>query len=156
LGVGCFSNFLSQKGAEELRFRSFILSIAIAAIGIWSICYAYRLGPFRPELSRERYLDIRAAIRAAPSAVVVLGDGIVLGAPLPNTVCGNPVVNAGVGDAGIQYFERYAMELLGSSAPKLIVLAVGLNDARAGSSQTFRTKYQERPQSWPAARLYCW
>ena len=133
----------SRKGAAELRFKFFIWLLAIAAIGIWGLCYAYMLGPFRPELSRARYLDIRASIRAAPSAVIVFGDSIVLGAPLPNAVCGNPVVNAGVGGAGIQYFERYSIELLDSSAPKLIVLAVGINDAHAGTSQMFPTRYQE-------------
>jgi lysophospholipase L1-like esterase len=93
-------------------------------------------------LSRARYLDIGAAIRTTPSAVVVFGDSLVLGAPLPNAVCGTPIVNAGVGGAGIRYFERYGRELLGTSTPKLIVLAVGLNDAHAGSVQAFRSRYQ--------------
>jgi GDSL-like lipase/acylhydrolase family protein len=126
-----------------LRFRSIILFLAIVAIAGWSFFYAYRIGPFRPELSRERYFAIRAAIGKAHSPVIVFGDSIVLTAPLPVTVCGWPLVNAGVGGAGIQYFERYSIELLGSSTPKLIVLAVGINNAHAGAALSFRSRYQK-------------
>lgn len=45
-----------------LRFRSLIL-LAITAIAAGSLCYLYKVGPFRPSLSREKYLAICEAIR---------------------------------------------------------------------------------------------
>lgn len=129
-----------QKGAAELRSRIFIWPFAMAAIGIGCFCYKYMLGPFRPELSRARYLDIRTAVSAAPSAVVVFGDSIFLAAPIPDTACGTPIVNAGVGVPAFSTLSD-SDELLGSSTPKLIVLAVGVNDAHADTSQKFRTRY---------------
>jgi lysophospholipase L1-like esterase len=115
----------------------------MAAIAIGSLCYLYKVGPFRPPLSRERYLAIREVIRITPSPVIVFGDSIVEAAPLPATICGTQIVNAGVGGADIRYFVRFSNELLGSSAPKLIVLAVGINDAHEDTFPFFRSRYQE-------------
>ena len=111
-------------------------------LGIVGLCYVYKIGPFRPLLSRERYFAIRDIIRTTPSAVIVFGDSIVQAAPLPPSICGTPIVNAGIGGAGIDYFVRYSKELLGASAPKLIVLAVGINDAHEETLRSFRSRYQ--------------
>jgi hypothetical protein len=81
------------------------------------------------ELSHERFYAIRAEIRQTPDAVIVLGDSIVQGAPLPKWICGYAVINAEVVGAAVEYFERHSAELLGSSRPRLIVLAVGIKDA---------------------------
>ena len=118
-----------------------LLLLAVVAIGIGGVCYAYKIGPFRPLLSRQRYFAIREVIRTTPSAVIVFGDSIVEAAPLPSSICGTPIVNAGVGGAGIDYFVRYSKELLGASAPKLIVLAVGINDAHEETLLSFRSRY---------------
>jgi hypothetical protein len=124
-----------------LIIGSFLL-LAVVVIGIGGLCYVYKIGPFRPLLSRERYFAIREVIRTTPSAVIVFGDSIVEAALLPSSICGTPIVNAGVGGAGIGYFLRYSKELLGASAPKLIVLAVGINDAHEETLRSFRSRHQ--------------
>ena len=48
-----------------------------------------------------------------------------------------------VNGASIRYFERYSIELLGSSTPRLIVLAVGINDAHVDRFPSFRSRYQK-------------
>jgi hypothetical protein len=63
-------------------------------------------------------------------------------APLPATICGTQIVNAGVGGADIRYFARHSNELLGSSAPKLIVLAV--NDAHEDTFPFFDLDIRRR------------
>jgi hypothetical protein len=65
------------------------------------------------------------------------------GAPLPKLICGHAVVNAGVTGASIEYFERHAAELLGSSRPRLLVLAVGINNASPTAAKEFQSHYQE-------------
>jgi lysophospholipase L1-like esterase len=101
--------------------------------------------PNRPELelSHERFYAIKAEIRQTPHPVIVLGDSIVEGAPLPKWICGHAVVNAGVVGAAVEYFERHAGELLGLSRPRLIVLAVGINDASPRMAKQFRLHYQK-------------
>jgi lysophospholipase L1-like esterase len=102
-------------------------------------------GPFQSELelSPERFYAIKAEIKQTPDPVIVFGDSIVEGAPLPKTFCGHAVVNAGVTGAGIQYFERHAAELLGSSRPSLIVLAVGINNSSPTAAKQFQSHYRE-------------
>jgi hypothetical protein len=95
------------------------------------------------ELSHERYYAIKTEIDQAKSPVIVFGDSIVEGAPLPKSICGLRVINAGVAGAGIEYFWNHARELLGSSRPALIVLAVGINNASSTASQQFEAHYRE-------------
>ena len=82
------------------------------------------------ELSHESFFSVRKAIREAPKSVIVFGDSIVEGASLPEKVAGTYLVNAGVIGAGISYFQHYSVELLGSSQPKLIVLAVRVSTSQ--------------------------
>jgi hypothetical protein len=133
--------FRNSASTTPMQILSFLL-LAVVVIGIAGLCYVYKIGPFRPLLSRERYFAIRDVIRTTPTAVIVFGDSIVESAPLPPSICGTPIVNAGIGGAGIDYFVRYSKELLGASAPKLIVLAVGINDAHEETLRSFRSRYQ--------------
>ena len=81
------------------------------------------------ELDQQRFRDVKSAISQVDAPIIVFGDSIVQGAALPTSQCGHPLVNAGVTGAGIEYFQRHAIELLGASHPTLIVLAVGINNA---------------------------
>jgi lysophospholipase L1-like esterase len=116
--------------------------VTAAAIAFVSVGYAMGLES-ELELSHERFYAIKAEIGQTPDAVIVLGDSIVQGATLPKSICGHGVVNAGVVGAAVEYFERHAAELLGSSRPVLIVLAVGINDASPKMAKQFRLRYQK-------------
>ena len=106
-----------------MSLRTSLLLVALTLVG--AIAVATKLTwPFRLELDRERFFAVQAAIRDAPNAVIIFGDSIVQRAALPSEVCGLPLVNAGVRGAGIGYFFRHSAQLLGSSRPELIVLAV--------------------------------
>ena len=105
-----------------------------------------RFWPFEPtlELSRERFYAIKDDIeRASTDSIIVFGDSIVQGAPLPQQICGDAVVNAGVVGSGIEYFQRHAAQLLGRSHPKLIVLAVGINNASEMAARKFQQNYDD-------------
>ena len=119
------------------------------AVALVATCLAasYLMGlwPFEPELelNHERFYLIKAEIKKTPDAIVVFGDSIVQGAVLPGSICGFPVVNAGVVGAAAQYFQHHAAALLGSSRPKLIVLAVGINNASPAAAKQFQSNYRE-------------
>lgn len=88
--------------------------------------------------------EIRDAIKdAQPGVIVVLGDSNVQGAPLPDRICGTPVVNAGIGGVTVDWLAQNVGALFGSSKPSLIVVAAGVNDgkAKAPLATTFRTSY---------------
>jgi lysophospholipase L1-like esterase len=118
-----------------------IVALIAAFFGVSLIMHTW---PFEPtlELSHERFYAIKAAIKQAPEGSVILfGDSIVEGAPLPSAICGYSLINAGVTGAAIGYFEQHATELLGSSHPKLIVLAVGINNSSSIAAKHFQSHY---------------
>jgi hypothetical protein len=119
-----------------------LLLVALTLVG--AAVLAKLTWPFRIELDRERFFAVQAAIHNAQHPVIIFGDSIVQGAALPSEVCGLPLVNAGVRGAGIGYFLRHSARLLGSSQPKLIVLAVGMNNAAAKESRQvdFESRYE--------------
>jgi hypothetical protein len=128
-----------------MKFKTIALIFIPAALVLIFLGSTTGVWPFAPriELSKNRFLAIKAAIKQAPESIIVFGDSIVEGAPLPNLICGRAVVNAGVTGATIEYFYRHATELLGSSRPRLIVLAVGINNASPTAAKRFQSHYQE-------------
>jgi hypothetical protein len=126
---------------NKQAFGAIIVAVAFSAIGA---CYTLRIWPFEPplELSAERFYAVKETIKRAPDgSVVVFGDSIVEAAPLPSTICGHAVINGGVSGAAVGYFERHAAELLGSTHPRLIVLAVGINNASKAAAVQFQSHY---------------
>ena len=133
-----------HEAGWPMSLRTSLLLVALTLVG--AIAVATKLTwPFRLELDRERFFAVQAAIRNAPNPVIIFGDSIVQGAALPSKVCGLPLVNAGVRGAGVGYFLRHSAQLLGSSRPKLIVLAVGMNNAAAKESRQvdFENRYEQ-------------
>jgi lysophospholipase L1-like esterase len=70
--------------------------------------------------------------------IIVIGDSIVEAATLPASVCGHPVVNAGIGGATVADFKLSGADFLGKSKPPLVVIALGMNDA-LGQNASFVT-----------------
>lgn len=95
---------------------------------------AARIEAFRPASGHE-HSDIRLwMIRQQLSRigpVIVLGDSITEAAPLPDSICGHKVVNAGVGGANARFSAETVSSLLAGVSPALIVIAVGTNDAHS-------------------------
>lgn len=136
-------NIGAHRQMNRKALGAITVAVATAFIGM---SYTIHTGLFEPELelSLERFYTIKADIkRATDDSVIMFGDSIVEGAPLPKLICGHAVINAGVTGAAIGYFERHAAELLGSAHPRLIVLAVGINNASASAAKRFRSHYYE-------------
>jgi lysophospholipase L1-like esterase len=134
-----------RQRPPTMSLTTSLLLVALTLVG--AVAVATKLiWPFQLELDRERFFAVQAAIRnAPPNPVIIFGDSIVQGATLPSQVCGLPLVNAGVRGAGVGYFLRHSAQLLGSSRPKLIVLAVGINNAAAKENRqvNFNDRYEQ-------------
>jgi GDSL-like Lipase/Acylhydrolase family len=85
-----------------------------------------------------REFSIRAALQDSERPIVVLGDSITEMARLPETIDGKPVVNAGIGGASIEDFQRVGPDLLQNAKPSLIAVALCTNEA---GSNTIRQAY---------------
>jgi lysophospholipase L1-like esterase len=91
-----------------------------------------------------RRLVILAHARQSPDPVMILGDSVVDMADLP-LLCGQGVLNAGVAGARTAAVEQLSREVLAIGHPRLVIIAVGLNDAHRDartSDAEFIAKYR--------------
>lgn len=85
--------------------------------------------------------------------IVVIGDSLTAGAQIPR-VCGLRVVNAGISGARASSFIGLAEEMTASRlAPKLVVVALGINDALNGYQTDFSAAYPLLVYSLPKVPL---
>jgi hypothetical protein len=95
-----------------------------------------------------RLAVIRSQLSRVERPIIVMGDSIVESAILPPSLCGHPIINAGVGGATIGFFVRYASIIARDANPSLLILAVGINDAGKGADDNaFRSAYAATLQS---------
>jgi hypothetical protein len=102
-----------------------------------------RVGTVGHEHSDVRENVIAAHLARVKNPIIFLGDSITEAAVLPRAICGHPVVNAGIGGAGVDDLLKVAPSLLNDKSPVLVVVAIGTNDAYAtpGREQGFSASY---------------
>jgi hypothetical protein len=83
-----------------------------------------------------RQYIIRSEMAEADGPIVVIGDGITERAPFPKTIDGRRVINAGIGSATVEDFERIAPIVI-ERQPFLIVIALGTDN----TAESLRTSY---------------
>jgi lysophospholipase L1-like esterase len=82
-----------------------------------------------------RQLIIALALARFDDAIIVLGDSIVEASTLPRSLCGHPIVNAGVGGASTESkLGAMLTQALGAKRAVMVVVALGTNDAAVPSS----------------------
>jgi lysophospholipase L1-like esterase len=91
-----------------------------------------------------RQLVIQSTLGRVENAVVVLGDSIVEASTLPRSLCGHPIVNAGIGRASTaSNLGSILTESLGGKRAALIVVSLGTNDAVIPNSvERYRSNYR--------------
>jgi lysophospholipase L1-like esterase len=87
-----------------------------------------------------RQFAIKSALADLDRPIVIIGDSITEMARFPETIGGSPVVNAGIGGAGISAFLKYAPYFFEHSKPRCVAVALGTNDA---GSTAIRRDYVE-------------
>jgi len=78
------------------------------------------------------------------NAIVILGDSIVEASNLPRSLCGHPIVNAGIGGASTESdLGAVLTASLGAKRAALVVVALGTNDAAIPNSvERYRSNYR--------------
>jgi hypothetical protein len=84
-----------------------------------------------------RQLVIHAAAEGLNSPIVVLGDSIVEMARLPETLCGKPVLNAGIGGSTSTDVLHLTPKLLEGVKPAFVVVALGANDSPGSARKDY-------------------
>ncbi len=120
-----------------------VLAASVLALGLAAATYVSarrEVADLRAKLERSnsklpyhvhsdiRLAIIRSQIQRMDRPIVVLGDSIVEMAILPATLCGRPVLNAGIGGAGIRFLTDHIDRILAGTKPSLIVVSIGVNE----------------------------
>jgi lysophospholipase L1-like esterase len=119
----------------------------VALVGLVAAC-AWAAWPRQPIVidthAPSRQFVIRSTLARVENAVVVLGDSIVEASTLPRSLCGHPIVNAGIGGASTaSNLGSILTGSLGSRRAALIVVSLGTNDAAAPNSvERYRSSYR--------------
>ena len=116
----------------------------VGLVGFVALC-AFAAWPKGDRAAPPRPLLIKAALKQADDPVVMLGDSIVWLADFPRTVCGRPIVNAGIGGSSTASgLDGMLLKALAGKKPAMVVVSLGLNDsAKPFSAETFRANYLE-------------
>lgn len=130
----------SLAGLIFLSFTNAELRKQVAAIAAAGTSYAdMRLAVLKAQLSQVK------------DPIVVIGDSIVETAKWPQTICGHPVINAGIGGARIGFVVYGAPAFLKGTKPALVILAIGINDAGKGYDEgSFRSDYSNALKTIPS------
>jgi hypothetical protein len=118
----------------------FILLLAVAAL-LPLVRDAFRR---RADMIPWQRVQAFAARGDTRKAVVVVGDSLVESAPFAPTLCGLPVINAGLAGARANYALWVVNEMSRIRfSPSILVISVGINDAIAGDQRPFAETYPD-------------
>ncbi|WP_426433801.1 SGNH/GDSL hydrolase family protein [Bradyrhizobium genosp. P] len=151
---------MRSRYANIMRAAQIILGVTlgttILALGVTLAQLRQTKAELKHQASTGTHAQIRQWVirqhlmRAKDSPVIVLGDSITEAAPLPPSICGHVVINAGVGGASVASTLAAFPSILGEARngeqggtqAALIVTALGTNDAYPTTSEsTFRANY---------------
>ena len=120
------------------------IAIIVFVIGALAAALWWSMRPMIDQSHRSvRQLILYYTIVRTDDPIIVLGDSIVEASALPRSLCGHPIVNAGL--SGASTASDLGPWLAGALAGRraaLIVVALGTNDALTErSAQAFATSY---------------
>jgi lysophospholipase L1-like esterase len=95
------------------------------------------------EHRKVRQIIVYYTLSRVDEPVIVLGDSLVEAATLPRSICGHPIVNAGLNGASTASdLGDWLVPALDGKPPALIVVSLGTNDALASRSPSeFTDRY---------------
>lgn len=105
-----------------IRRAAFILSLAALPL---SIAYGYHR--IRHPTVAERIRELEA-LKGPTGAVLLIGDSITRQQDI-YTLCGLPVINAGISGTGVYEWATLAPRLVARLKPRIVIYALGMNDS---------------------------
>jgi len=128
-------------GADMNRTR---IGLAVLLIGTLAAGFSF----FRKEAVADshrqaRQLVLYYTLSRVDDPIILVGDSITEASTLPRTLCGHPIVNAGLNGASTASdLGTWLIEALDDKRAASIVVSLGTNDAlMARSTQAFETDY---------------
>jgi lysophospholipase L1-like esterase len=120
------------------------IAMAILAIGLLAAGLSYVRKEAGSGSHREaRQLVLHYTLSRSEQPIVILGDSITEASSLPRTLCGHPVINAGLNGASTaSTLGTWLIDALDGRRAAVILVALGTNDALMGRrAQDFEADY---------------
>jgi lysophospholipase L1-like esterase len=120
------------------------IGLAVLLIGALAAGFSFlRKEAIADSHRQARQLVVHYTLNRGDRPIIVVGDSIVEASTLPRTLCGHPIVNAGLNGASTASdLGTWLIEALDGRRAAAIVVALGTNDAlTARSRQQFETSY---------------
>lgn len=120
--------------------RTRIALVALVAVCAWAAWPRHGID----RRSAFRQFVIHSTLARLDDAIVILGDSIVEASTLPRSMCGHPVVNAGIGGASTtSRLDSILAAALGDKRAALVVVSLGTNDAAVPDSvEQYKSNYR--------------
>jgi hypothetical protein len=121
--------------------------IRFALVACVAAC-AWAAWPGRPVIldthTATRQRIIAWTLARVDDPVIILGDSITEASTLPRSICGHPIVNAGIGGASTESrLDSVLTQSLGGKRATIVVVALGTNDAAIPNSlERYRANYR--------------
>ena len=120
------------------------IGLAVLLMGALAVAYSFlRKETVADSHRNARQLVLHYTLSRVDSPIIMLGDSISEASTLPRTVCGHPIVNAGLNGASTASdLGVWLIEALDGKRAAAIVVSLGTNDAlTARSAQQFQASY---------------
>lgn len=122
------------------------IGLAVLLIGVLAAGFSFLRKEAIADSHRQvRQLVLHYTLSRVEAPIILVGDSIVEASTLPRTLCGHPIVNAGLNGASTASdLGTWLIEALDGKPTAAIVVSLGTNDAlTARSKQAFETSYSE-------------
>jgi lysophospholipase L1-like esterase len=111
------------------RLGLIVLAIGIVAVAASLLARTYN-APAPDAHRRVRQLILYYTLSRVDDPIIVLGDSIVEASTLPRSICGHPIINAGLNGASTaSELGSWLAQVLGNKPAASIVVSLGVNDA---------------------------
>jgi hypothetical protein len=133
---------MKALGTTKANVKS--AALAVLAIGALAAGLSYLRQDTVVDSHRHlRQVILHYTLSRADQPIVILGDSITEASTLPRSLCGHPVVNAGLDGASTSSdLGTWLMDVLNGRRAAAILVALGTNDALLEhSAQDFETNY---------------
>jgi lysophospholipase L1-like esterase len=96
----------------------------------------------RPKVDYQRDMAESLAKMNSANVIVMIGDSLTQNRHLPASICGIPLINAGIDGSRASTFIPFAEEMTALKlSPALVVIALGINDAVSAYRTDFKASY---------------
>jgi lysophospholipase L1-like esterase len=133
-----------RAAVKRTRLGLIVLAIAVVAVAATLLARVYH-APAGDAHRQVRQIILYYTLSRLDDPIIVVGDSIVEASTLPRSICGHPIINAGLNGASTASdLGSWLTPALANKRAASIIISIGVNDALVPaptSKQAFEDRY---------------